>query len=394
VQADRQPQGAGRGVRGAQHAAGLDRDGDRAPEAGVRVEQVREPEEHGRQGEGAPGAEAPLGDPEDDAAEHQLLGHRGRGHEAEQRHRPAQRAPPGHLVAAEERDVGDHRREHPDADQRPPAQSASGAPATQFGDLALLGPADHPAVREQGQHRRREAEDQRERGVPADRRDRLTAGQGDHRDDYELLDQAHDDSFGSPRLGRRGHGERYGSDRPKSSPRGGHLRVARTGDRVHPSPGGYRSAMRLPTLVKTSAAVTAAALAGSLVTKPDSRWYKSLNKPGWQPPRAAFPIVWTGLYGLLAVAGARVLDRSPEPARFARTYGANLALNAGWTLVFFGAKAPRAALAEIALLNASNLALLRQAWAVDRPAGAAIAPYVVWTGFATALTASIAARNR
>jgi|tagenome__1003787_1003787.scaffolds.fasta_scaffold19292866_1 benzodiazapine receptor len=152
--------------------------------------------------------------------------------------------------------------------------------------------------------------------------------------------------------------------------------------------------MRLPTLVKTSAAVTAAALAGSLVTKPDSRWYKSLNKPGWQPPRAAFPIVWTGLYGLLAVAGARVLDRSPEPARFARTYGANLALNAGWTLVFFGAKAPRAALAEIALLNASNLALLRQAWAVDRPAGAAIAPYVVWTGFATALTASIAARNR
>ncbi|MFC7273069.1 tryptophan-rich sensory protein [Paractinoplanes rhizophilus] len=62
-------------------------------------------------------------------------------------------------------------------------------------------------------------------------------------------------------------------------------------------------------------------------------------------------------------------------------------------MVFFGAKAPRAALAEIALLNASNLGLLNRAWRLDRPAAAAIAPYVVWTGFATALTASIAARN-
>jgi benzodiazapine receptor len=154
--------------------------------------------------------------------------------------------------------------------------------------------------------------------------------------------------------------------------------------------------MRLPTLLKTSAAVTATALAGSLVTRPDSRWYRKLDKPSWQPPPAAFPIVWTTLYGLLAVAGARVLDRSPGPdrARFARAYATNLVLNAGWTAVFFGARAPRAALAEIALLNASNLALFNRARAVDRAAAAAIAPYVAWTAFATALNSSIAARNR
>jgi tryptophan-rich sensory protein len=153
--------------------------------------------------------------------------------------------------------------------------------------------------------------------------------------------------------------------------------------------------MTWPTLFKTSAAVAATAVAGSLVTRPDSRWYRSLDKPSWQPPRAAFPIVWTTLYGLLAVAGARALDRAQGPARasYARSFGTNLALNAGWTAVFFGAKAPRAALAEIALLNASNLALLSRTWRLDRPAGAAIAPYVAWTGFATALTAAIAARN-
>jgi tryptophan-rich sensory protein len=153
--------------------------------------------------------------------------------------------------------------------------------------------------------------------------------------------------------------------------------------------------MRLPTLLKTSAAVTATALAGSLATRPDSRWYRKLDKPAWQPPPAAFPIVWTALYGLLAVAGARVLDRARGPARaaFVRGYATNLALNAGWTVVFFGACAPRAALAEIALLNVSNLALLNQARSVDRAAAAAIAPYVVWTAFATALNSSIVARN-
>jgi tryptophan-rich sensory protein len=153
--------------------------------------------------------------------------------------------------------------------------------------------------------------------------------------------------------------------------------------------------MRLPTLLKTSAAVTAAALAGSVVTRPDSRWYRTLKKPAWQPPPAAFPIVWTALYGLLAVAGARVLDRASGETRsgFARSYATNLALNAGWTVIFFGARAPRAALAEIALLNASNVALFNRARAVDGVAAAAIAPYVAWTAFATALNSAIAARN-
>ena len=70
--------------------------------------------------------------------------------------------------------------------------------------------------------------------------------------------------------------------------------------------------------------------------------------------------------------------------------------------MFFGARAPRAALAEITVLNdapldpvfdASNLVLLGQAWRVDRAAAVAIAPYAAWTAFATALTAAIAARN-
>jgi tryptophan-rich sensory protein len=154
--------------------------------------------------------------------------------------------------------------------------------------------------------------------------------------------------------------------------------------------------MGIPTLVKTAAGVAAAAAAGSATTRPGSAWYRSLEKPKWQPPPAAFPVVWTALYALIAVAAARTLNRLPPADRrgFWRTYAINLGLNAGWTGIFFGARRPGLALAEIVALNSSNLALLRRAWRTDRLAGAALLPYVAWTGFATVLNGSIAARNR
>ena len=153
--------------------------------------------------------------------------------------------------------------------------------------------------------------------------------------------------------------------------------------------------MRIPTLVKTGLATAAAAATGAAATNPGSGWYRSLDKPAWQPPPAAFPAVWTPLYALIAVAGARGLDRTsgPQRARFAWAYGIDLALNAGWTVLFFRARSPRLALLEILALNAVNPGLLRRAWRADRVAGASLLPYAAWTGFATALNASLAARN-
>ncbi len=158
---------------------------------------------------------------------------------------------------------------------------------------------------------------------------------------------------------------------------------------------GTHSRMRMPTSLGATLAVGATAVAGSIATAPGSRWYRTLDKPRWQPPPAAFPLVWTPLYGLIALAGARALNRTTgdERTRFARTYGTNLALNAGWTALFFRARSPRLALAEIAALNAANVTLVGRAWRADPVAGAALLPYVVWTGFATALNAAIAARN-
>lgn len=153
--------------------------------------------------------------------------------------------------------------------------------------------------------------------------------------------------------------------------------------------------MAARTFLRTALAVGATAAAGALATDPDSAWYRALDKPRWQPPPAAFPLVWTPLYGLLAFAGARTLDRTrgAERAAFTRAYAANLALNAGWSAVFFRGHSAPAALVEIAALDASNLDLLRRTWRADRLAAAATVPYVLWTAFATALTAAIALRN-
>jgi benzodiazapine receptor len=154
--------------------------------------------------------------------------------------------------------------------------------------------------------------------------------------------------------------------------------------------------MRVRTLAKTAAAVTAAAAAGTLGSAPGSDWYRSLEKPRWQPPPAAFPAVWTPLYALIALAGARALDRldGAQRQQFRRSYATNLVLNTAWTALFFRARKPTLALLEVLALDAANLALLRRAWRADRAAGVALLPYVAWTGFATALNAAIAVRNR
>ncbi|HEU5036152.1 MAG TPA: TspO/MBR family protein [Nocardioides sp.] len=153
--------------------------------------------------------------------------------------------------------------------------------------------------------------------------------------------------------------------------------------------------MRLRTLLRTAAPVAATAVLGAAGTKPDSAWYRSLAKPTWQPPAAAFAPVWTSIYALTAVAAARTLDRLDAPGRrrYAGLLGANLALNTGFSWAFFTAERPRLALADQLALEATTLALVRRSASVDRAAAAMLAPYALWNAFAIALNADIVRRN-
>ncbi|MBD8058174.1 tryptophan-rich sensory protein [Cellulomonas sp. JH27-2] len=152
-------------------------------------------------------------------------------------------------------------------------------------------------------------------------------------------------------------------------------------------------------LAVASAATAAAAVAGSLATDVDSRWYRRRDLPAWQPPGVAFPIVWTALYADIAATSAATTTSLDDQGRFeeARSYwaalGVNLALNAGWCALFFRARRPSLATAGALALAVSSADLARRAAAVDPAHGAALAPYAAWCTFATALSAEIWRRN-
>jgi uncharacterized protein YbjT (DUF2867 family)/tryptophan-rich sensory protein len=154
------------------------------------------------------------------------------------------------------------------------------------------------------------------------------------------------------------------------------------------------------TLVRTGAVVAAAAVVGSALTDPRSRWYRRLDKPSWQPPPAAFPLVWTALYVTTAVTTARASaelaesGREDEARTLERALVANMGLNVGWNGLFFRAHRPGLAAAECAVLTASAADLSRRAGASGRGKAALVGAYAAWCGFATVLTAAIARRNR
>ncbi|WP_457253723.1 tryptophan-rich sensory protein [Pedococcus sp. P5_B7] len=153
------------------------------------------------------------------------------------------------------------------------------------------------------------------------------------------------------------------------------------------------------TVERTAGTVAAAALVGSLLTAPKSRWYASLDKPSWQPAPAAFPVVWTGLYAevaLLTAAASAVLAERGHPDRardLERALAVNMVLNAGWTGLFFRAHRPWVAAAECAALTASSVDLARRVAPAGRGKATGLLAYAGWCAFATALTTAIARRN-
>lgn len=128
-----------------------------------------------------------------------------------------------------------------------------------------------------------------------------------------------------------------------------------------------------------------------------SGWYARLDTPKWRPPGAVFGPVWTILFVLMGVAAWRVWrkrDEAPDESKTALAWwGAQLALNAGWTWIFFGARKPRLALGEIVALWLAIAGTTRAFFRRDQAAGALMLPYLAWVSFAAARNASIAARN-
>jgi benzodiazapine receptor len=138
------------------------------------------------------------------------------------------------------------------------------------------------------------------------------------------------------------------------------------------------------------AATLLTGIAGGLATEAGkSGWYERLAKPGWTPPDAAFPIVWTALYAAMAVAAWRVWKRTGWGHPALALFWTQLAVNCAWSFLFFGAHRIGLALADAVLLLALVGATARLFGRIDRPAGLLMLPYLAWTGYAVALNGAV-----
>ena len=140
-------------------------------------------------------------------------------------------------------------------------------------------------------------------------------------------------------------------------------------------------------------AVAAVSVIGQLATYPNlAPWYAGLVKPSFNPPNWVFAPVWTTLYVLMAFAVWRIL-RLPEASaarRLALTlFFAQMAFNAAWSWMFFGAHNPMLGainiIPQFLVIVATVVAFHR----LDRIAAWCLVPLVAWVAFASVLNIAI-----
>lgn len=131
---------------------------------------------------------------------------------------------------------------------------------------------------------------------------------------------------------------------------------------------------------------------GSMLTRPSiGTWYANIAKPDWTPPNWLFAPVWTTLYVMMAVAAWLVWrDHGLQAASLAMTlFAVQLALNLGWSALFFYLHQPGAAFAEIVLLWLLILLTILAFSKLSLTAAWLMAPYLLWVAFAAALNFAI-----
>ncbi|MEQ1651450.1 MAG: TspO/MBR family protein [Hyphomicrobium sp.] len=113
-------------------------------------------------------------------------------------------------------------------------------------------------------------------------------------------------------------------------------------------------------------------------------WYEALSKPWWTPPNWLFPIAWTILYLMIAIAGWLAWKAGGiGPAVV--IWGIGLILNALWSYLMFGRHDIVAALIDVSTMWVAVAAFIFATWNLEPRAAYLFMPYLAWVSFAAAL---------
>jgi len=140
-------------------------------------------------------------------------------------------------------------------------------------------------------------------------------------------------------------------------------------------------------------AVATASVVGQLATYPNlAPWYAGLAKPSFNPPNWIFAPVWTTLYVLMAFAVWRILrlpKASAERSLALTLFFIQLALNAAWSWMFFGANNTFLGVINIVPQFLIILATVVAFHRLDRMAAWCLVPLASWVAFAGILNVAI-----
>ncbi|MGK9449862.1 TspO/MBR family protein [Acidithiobacillus caldus] len=150
-----------------------------------------------------------------------------------------------------------------------------------------------------------------------------------------------------------------------------------------------------PLVATISLALTLAVASSGSLFRPDA-WYERLRKPRLMPPGWVFPVVWTVLYVLMALAAAEIFVHYDAPLRpWALTlYALQLIANALWSWLFFKLHRPLWALWDLILLWLLVLACILVFAAIATRAALLLMPYGFWLLIALYLNAATWVLNR
>lgn len=127
----------------------------------------------------------------------------------------------------------------------------------------------------------------------------------------------------------------------------------------------------------------------------NSGWYRSLNRPSWQPPDFVFGLIWPYNFVMLGIASVTVANNLSriKSLSFLIIFAVSVASALLWSYYFYQphdfAKAS-AALATTAILTLPLLILTFQA---SRTVGLLLIPYQIWVTLASLLSASYGRLN-
>jgi benzodiazapine receptor len=147
-----------------------------------------------------------------------------------------------------------------------------------------------------------------------------------------------------------------------------------------------RRAARRPMLAFILVTLAVGAAASAFTEPQIATWYDHLIRPAYAPPDWVFPLVWTTLYVVMAVAAWRVWRTAGLNSVEIISYAMQLVLNFAWCGIFFALHRMELGLAEILALDLAILATMILFFRRDRWAGILFLPYLAWNLFATLLT--------